>query len=53
MMVNEKDLQEINKKLLEGYEIHIRKTSNGVRIAAEKTRVVVIKSPSVPQEQEK
>lgn len=52
-MVNEKDLQEINKKILEGYEIHIRKTANGVRIAAEKTKVVVIKNPSAPQEQGK
>ena len=42
-MVTEKDLEEINKALLEGYDIHIRKSKDGVRIAAEKTTAKLIK----------
>ena len=42
-MVNEKDLQAINQALLDGYEIHIRKSKDGVRIAAEKTTAKILK----------
>ncbi len=42
-MVTEKDLQEINRALLDGYEIHIRRTKDGVRIAAEKTTAKLIR----------
>ena len=43
-MVNEKDLQEINKKLIDGYDIHIHKTAFGVKIVAEKTKAIVLKN---------
>lgn len=43
-MVSEKDLAAINEALLAGYDIHIRRTKDGVRIAAEKTSAKIIRN---------
>lgn len=42
-MVNEKDLQEINAALLQGYEVYIRCGKDGVKIVAEKTTAKILK----------
>ena len=43
-MLSEKDLAAINEALLAGYDIHIRRTKDGVRIAAEKTTAKIIRN---------
>lgn len=43
-MVEAKDLAAINKALSEGYEVKIRPTKGGIRIAAEKTSAVILRN---------
>lgn len=43
-MLEVRDLAAINKALNEGYEVKIRTTKGGIRIAAEKTSAVILRN---------